>query len=587
VAPLLAVGGWGGVLGGVPPMDQLPHRPDMHRRDTRRSDKNGESAQRDGSARRTAWSDRSLAHASGSMAVATVISRLTGLVAKLLLAAALGFGLLNDSYNIANELPNMVYELLLGGVLSSVAIPVLVRAQRTDPDGGYAYAQRLLTMSTVALVIGTTAAVAAAPWLIRLSVTSGPHASPALATAFAYLLLPEILFYGLAALIGAVLNSRGVFGPPAWAPVANNLVLIAVIGAYMLTPGRISLQPNLMGDVKLWVLGVGTTLGIVVQAAVLLPALRRSGFRWRWRWGWDPRLSSFGGLAGWVFLYVLAGQIGLVVTYRIASATAGGGVATYAYAWTLLIVPYGVLGNSVLTALMPRISRATADGNIGAVVGDLSLGTRMSALLLVPISALLTVAGGQIATVLFSYGHSDLAQADRLGQTLAASAFGLLPYAVVLLQLRVFYALDDARTPTVIMALMIIGKIGLSVLAPVLLSSQQVVVGLAAANSASFVIGAIGGQVWLSHRLGHLQTRAVAGTVARITLAAVAAAVAGLAVIVLGREIVPHALAPARAAVELATTSVLGGAVLLIALRALRVSELQIALTRAASLLRR
>jgi putative peptidoglycan lipid II flippase len=324
-----------------------------------------------------------------------------------------------------------------------------------------------------------------------------------------------------------------------------------------------------------------------VQAAVLLPALRRSGFRWRWQWGWDRRLSSFGGLAGWVFLYVLAGQIGLVVTYRIASATAGGGVATYAYAWILLIVPYGVLGNSVLTALMPRISRASADGNIGAVVADLSLGTRMSALLLLPVSALFTVAGGQIATVLFSYGHSDLAQADRLGQTLAASAFGLLPYAVVLLQLRVFYALDDARTPTVIMALMIVGKIGLSVLAPVLLSPQQVVVGLAAANSASFVIGAIVGQVWLWHRLGSLQTRAVASTVGRITLAAVLAAATGLAIIGVGRMLIPHAIPLVRAAGELVTISVLGSAVLLVALHALRVSELRVALTRAAGLLRR
>ncbi len=576
------------MLGGVPPMNHPPHRPGMET--DRRSEGTANpdmSPCPDAPARRVAWSDRSLAHASGSMALATVISRVTGLIAKLLLAAALGFGLLNDSYNIANELPNMVYELLLGGVLSSVAIPVLVRAQRTDPDGGYAYAQRLLTMGTVALIIGTAAAVAAAPWLVRLSVTGGPHASPALATAFAYLLLPEILFYGLAALIGAVLNSRGVFGPPAWAPVANNLVLIAVISAYMFTPGRISLQPNLMGDVKLWVLGLGTTLGIVVQAAVLLPALRRSGFRWRWRWGWDPRLSSFSGLAGWVFLYVLAGQIGLVVTYRIASATAGGGVATYAYAWTLLIVPYGVLGNSVLTALMPRISRATADGNINAVVADLSLGTRISALLLLPVSALFTVAGGQIATVLFSYGHSDLAQADRLGQTLAASAFGLLPYAVVLLQLRVFYALDDARTPTVIMALMIVGKIGLSILAAILLSPQQVVVGLAAANSASFVIGAVAGQVWLSYRLGRLNTPQVASTVARITLAASAAAFAALAAVYLGRALAPHALPPLRAAVELAAIAVLGGAVLLAGLRALRVPELGVVLNRAAGLLRR
>jgi putative peptidoglycan lipid II flippase len=522
------------------------------------------------------------------MAVATVISRVLGLVAKLLLAAALGFGVLNDSYNIANELPNMVYELLLGGVLSSVAIPVLVRAQRTDADGGQAYAQRLLTMGTLALVLGTIGAVAAAPLLIRLSVSSGPHASPALATAFAYLLLPEILFYGVAALVGAVLNSRGVFGAPAWAPVANNLVLIAVVGAYMLTPGRVSLHPSLMGDIKLWVLGVGTTLGIVVQAAVLFPALRRSGFRWRWRWGWDPRLSSFGGLAGWVFLYVLAGQIGLVVTYRIAAATAAGGVSIYAYAWTLLIVPYGVLGNSVLTALMPRISRATADGKIGDVVADLSLGTRMSALLLLPVSALLTVTGAQVATVLFSYGHSNLAQADRLGHTLAASAFGLLPYAVVLLQLRVFYALGDARTPTVIMALMVAGKISLSLAAPVLLGPQQVVIGLAAANSGSFVIGAAIGQVWLWRRLGRLQTRQVAGTVLRIGVATgAAAALAALAVLSLNRLAMPHALPPLRAAVELTTATLLGGAGLLLALRALRVAELQVILTRTAALLRR
>lgn len=532
----------------------------------------------------------SLARASGSMAVATVVSRVTGLVARLLLAAALGFGVVNDSYSVANELPNMVYELLLGGVLSSVAIPVLVRAQHSDPDGGLAYAQRLLTMSTVALLLGTTAAVAAAPLLIRLSVSSGPHASPELATAFAYLLLPEILFYGLAALVGAVLNSRGVFGPPAWAPVANNLVLIAVIGAYLATPGRISLQPDLMGEVKLWVLGLGTTLGIAVQAAVLLPALRRSGFRWRWRWGWDRRLSAFGGLAFWVFLYVLAGQLGLIITYRIAAATAAGGVSTYAYAWTLLIVPYGVLGNSVLTALMPRLSRAAAEGNLPGLVADLSLGTRISALLLLPISALLTVAGTQIATVLFSYGHSDLAQAERLGHTLATSAFGLLPYAVVLLQLRAFYALGDARTPTVIMAAMVAVKIGLSFLAPLLLAPQQVVVGLAAANSASFLAGVAIGELWLWRRLGRLQTRRVAGTVARITAASSAAAVCAVAAVGLARQAMPLALlsaAPLRAAIELLITATLGAAVLLVVLRALRVPELHVVLARTAALLRR
>ncbi|MGH3536407.1 MAG: lipid II flippase MurJ, partial [Pseudonocardiaceae bacterium] len=191
------------MLVGVPPMNPLPPAPGLPP---------VSSVAPAPAASAPALPGPSLARASGSMAVATVVSRVTGLVARLLLAAALGFGVLNDSYNIANELPNMVYELLLGGVLSSVAIPVLVRAQRTDPDGGHEYAQRLLTMSTIALLVGTIGAVAAAPLLIRLSVTSGPHANPALATAFAYLLLPEILFYGLAALVGAVLNSRGVFG---------------------------------------------------------------------------------------------------------------------------------------------------------------------------------------------------------------------------------------------------------------------------------------------------------------------------------------------------------------------------------------
>jgi putative peptidoglycan lipid II flippase len=253
----------------------------------------------------------------------------------------------------------------------------------------------------------------------------------------------------------------------------------------------------------------------------------------------------------------------------------------------LLIVPYGVLGNSVLTALMPRISRASADGKISDVVADLSLGTRVSALLLLPISALLTVAGEQIATVLFSYGHSDLVQADRLGQTLAASAFGLLPYAVVLLQLRVCYALGDARTPTVIMALMIAGKLGLSVLTPLLLSPQHVVIGLAAANSASFVIGAVAGQMWLWHRLGRFPTGVMAGAVTRIAVAAGAAAAAGLAARSVGGLAVPHALPPLRAAIELAAVTVLGGAVLFGALRILRVTELQVVLSRAAGMLRR
>ncbi|MGH3804532.1 MAG: murein biosynthesis integral membrane protein MurJ, partial [Pseudonocardiaceae bacterium] len=378
----------------------------------------------------------------GSIAIANLVSRLTGFVRQLALVAVLGLGVINDSYTIANTLPLIVYELLLGGVLTSVMIPLLVRAQVADPDGGEAYTQRLLTFATVVLLLATALAMLAAPLLTRLYLggAGNSNANTELATAFALLLLPEIVFFGLGALLGAILNSRGLFKPYAWAPVANNLVVLAVVAIYALTPGEISLDPVRMGDTKLLVLGLGTTAGIVVQALVLLPALRRVGFRWRLRLGWDPRLTEAGGLALWVIGYVLAGQVGYIVTTRVAAAADPGSVSTYATAWLLLQVPYGVFGVSLLTALMPRMSRAAAVGDDDEVVADLSRGGRLSAVVLIPISVLLTLFGPALGVALFAHGQTDESEATRLGLTLAVSAFGLLPFATVMLQLRVFYA---------------------------------------------------------------------------------------------------------------------------------------------------
>jgi len=473
----------------------------------------------------------SLARASGSMAVATLVSRVTGLASKLLLAAVIGLSVVNDSYTIANTLPNIVFELLLGGVLTSIVVPVLVRAQRDDADGGEAYTQRLLTVAAVVLGLATVVAVLAAPLLTRLYLDdSGGGANLDLATAFGYLLLPEILFYGLGALFAAILNTRGVFGPPAWAPVLNNLVVMVTLGVYWLMPGELSLNPVRMGDAKLLVLGIGTTLGIVVQAAVLVPALRRSGFVFRWRFGWDPRLSAFGGLALWVVGYVVVSQVGYVVTTRVASDAGAGSIAAYSYAWLLLQVPYGVLGVSLLTAIMPRMSRAAAAGDIAGVVSDLSLGSRLSALMLVPISAVLTVLGGAAGVALFSLGEADVSDASRLGRTLAVSAFGLLPFAVVMLQLRVFYAMHDARTPTLINVAMVAVKVPLLLACPLVLSPERVVLGLAFVNGVSFVVGAIVGEVWLRTRLGRLDTARVLLTVGKTVVAGVAAAGAALAV---------------------------------------------------------
>jgi len=519
---------------------------------------------------------RSLGRSTGLVAVASLASRLTGFVRQLALFSVLGATVLNDSYTISNTLPNIVYELLLGGVLTSVMIPLLVRAQKDDADGGEAYTRRLLTLTTVALLAATAVAMLAAPLLTGLYLGSqtSTTADPALATALAYLLLPQICFYGLGALLGAVLNSRGGFGAFAWAPVLNNLVMLLVLGVYVLVPGEISFDPVRMGDTKLLVLGLGTTLGIAVQALVLVPAVRRSGFRYRPLWGWDPRLTAAGGLVVWVVAYVLIGQAGYIVTTRVATSAPAGSLSAYTYAWMLLQLPYGVLGVSLLTALMPRMSRAAAEGRTADVVSDLSLGSRLSAVFLIPISVLLTVFGTPVGIALFGLKSSNIDGATLLGTALAVSAFGLLPFALTMLQLRVFYALTDSRTPTLIQLFTVAVKIPLLLLCPVFLAPGDVVLGLAAANSVSFVAGAVLGQVLLRRRLGRIPTGAVLTTIGRTLLASVVAVLIAYGVVTLLTGVL-DGLSPLGAAwVKLAVTLAVALPLTMVGLRLARVHEL-------------
>ena len=440
------------------------------------------------------------------MAVATIVSRITGLGAKVLLVGVLGLGMVNDSYTVANTLPTVINELLLGGVLTSVAVPLLVRAQQESHRNGESYAQWLITTGGVLMAGAMLVSVASAPLLTNLYLGSNSRANTELTTAFAYLLLPAILFYGLSALLSAVLNARHVFGPPAWAPVVNNLVVIATTGVFALLPGTISLDPVRMGQPKLLVLGIGTALGIVAQSLVVAVALRRVGFRFRWRWGWDRNLGEFAALAGWVVLYTGISQAGMIVTTRVSAQGTEGSVATFTYAWLLSQVPYGVLGVSLLTALMPRISRAATERDSANFVADLSLGTRMSAVLLLPISALMLVAGGSLGVAFFSLGNNGVAAADRLGATIGVCAAGIVPFAITMLQLRAFYAMKDARTPTVINVVMVGVRATLCYLFLATADPRDLVVGVALAMSLSFVVGALLGQVWLRARVGGMRS---------------------------------------------------------------------------------
>ncbi len=520
------------------------------------------------------------------MAIATIVSRVTGLLSKVLLIAVIGGEVLNTSYQAATTLPTMINELLLGGILTSVAIPLLVRAEKEDGDGGESYAQWLISMGTAILAAGTVVAVACAPLLTDLFIADSPNANPQLVTAFAYLVLPGIVFYGLTALLSAVLNARHVFGVPTWAPVLNNLVVIVVLAVYALLPGELTLNPVRMTDVHLLVLGGGTALGVAVQAFVLFPALRKTGFRFKWRFGWDSRLSEFGGLAFWVLLYVALGFVSMMVLTNVATNSDTALVA-FNYQWLIAQVPYGVLGVSLLTALMPKMSRAAANHDNDAIVRDLLFGNRMSAILLMPFSALMTVSGVAIGLAAFAWGEAGTATGTRIGLALALSAFGLVPYAITLLQLRVFYAMKDARTPTFIQALIVAVRIALLYVFLDVASPEQLAVGVSLAMSLSFVFGAVVGQIWLRARLGRLRTGFTLWTVCLTVVASsIAFAVAkGLNALVLGAL---GTINPVVAAwIEVVLVTVVGLPLAFGLLAAFRVPEMQPAIDRIIRLVRR
>jgi len=470
-------------------------------------------------------SDTGLLKASGSQVIPTLISRITGFLKAVALAATIGLESAGSSFAVANTLPNIVAELVLGAVLTSIVVPVLVRAEREDPDGGSEFTRRLLTVAGMVLLVATLASMLAAPLLINLFIDASGGVDTRLATLFALLLLPQILFYGLGALFGAILNTRGLFGKVAWAPVLNNIVTLAVILAYYLFPGPLEASPT---NPKLLVLGIGTTLGIVAQAVYLIPALRRMGVDLRPKWGVDARLKQFGGMGVAVLAYVLVSQVGFVITNRVASKYDESGPVLFANAWLLLMVPYGVLGVSLITAIMPRMSRSAAANDTPAVVADLSLASRLSTVGLLPVIALFTVHGTTLGVALFSLRGTSSAveNAGRLGTTVAVSVFGLLPFAIGLIQLRVFYARQQPWIPTYLMALTVAVRVPFMLWIPPWLNADQVVGWLAFMNGIGFAAGAVAGGLVLRHQLGRLDTKALI----RTALTVLAASLIALAV---------------------------------------------------------
>ncbi len=473
---------------------------------------------------------------SAVMAVGSLVSRGTGFLRTAVIAAALGSTVIGDAYTTAQFVPGMVYELLLGGILASVVVPLLVRARTQDRDGGDAYAHRLLSLAVLSLGATTLLAVVAAPLLTAVLAGSGStSATRNLMTALGYLILPAIFFYGLAALLAAVLNTRGHFAAPMWAPILNNIVVIGAFGLYIaLYHGR-ALRPEEMSRGQILLIGLGTLLGIVIQTLGLWPALRRVGFRWRWRTDFRALgLRELVHLGGWAFCYVVVSQIGLLVLIRLANEASTRGEAgplIFNNTYLLLMMAHGIIAVSIITALLPRMSAAAAQQRWADYTDDLSRGTRMSAVVLAPISVAYAVLALPIARTLFEHGSFTRANALDTSPVLLAAAFALVPFSVSQLYTFAFYALPDTRTPALVNLPVVAVRVGLQVWFAAAFGAAFLAAGLMVGNAISFLLAAVVSGMLLRRRVGPIGLRRILATFGRAFVASLGAAAVGLLVV--------------------------------------------------------
>jgi putative peptidoglycan lipid II flippase len=533
-----------------------------------------------------------LLKSSAVMALGTVASRLLGFVRNAVIVIALGTGPLGDVYNVANTFPNVVYDMLLGGILTAVHVPMLVRALEKDRAYGEEYEARLLTIVLGGLLVLTGIAMFCAPLLVDLYASGFTPDQHKLAVIFALFFLPQIFFYGVGALAGASLNARGSFGAPMWTPVLNSVVVIVVGGAFLIVAGP-GVTPSSITNSDIALLAGGTTLGIVVQTIAMWPSLRKVGFRFRPRFDFRrEELAPVGGMALWTLLYVAIMQVGFVVNTNIAVRAGvrgekehlgyGVGLTPWNNAYLLFQLPYAIVGVSVMTALLPRMSRHASEERFDLVRDDLTTGLNLSSVIIVPSAALLFALSPELVTAFFSHGSTGVADGLMIANVVQAFALSLVPFAIFQLLLRVFYSLADTRTP----ALIAIGNIAISItlglIGYAILPTDMIVEGIAIALGISWVVGCVVAALILRRRLVGFGARQMVRTHVKIAVATIPAFVFALGVHELFVKLFYYQLI--TSVVALAVGGAGAAVVYVLVARRLRISEVE---TLAGTVMRR
>jgi putative peptidoglycan lipid II flippase len=511
------------------------------------------------------------------MSVGTALSRLTGFLRLSAMAYALGVAnsRVADAYNVANNTPNIVYELVLGGILTSVFVPVFVEwLQARGRDEAWDAARSVLTITLVVLGGIMVVTMVAAPVLVRLYTLDvhgpGSDAERELATFFLRWFMPQIVFYGVGAIFIGLLNAHRRFAVPMFAPILNNLIVIATMVTFAAMPGSHRIG-GITAAQKL-VLAAGTTLGVVAMTVALIPSLRRIGFRFRWRF--VPRHEAVRRIARlglWVFVYVAANQIGLLVVIVLAAGKTS--YTAYAAAFILFQLPHAIFAVSIMTALLPELSSRWAAGDRDGFRALLARGLRSTAFIVVPAALGYIALAGPIVRLLLQHGAASGPATQLTARILVLFSLGLFSFSAFQLLLRAYYAMQDTRTP----ALVNVAAVGLNTAANFVyfFAFGLGVEGLALGHATAYTFGAIVLVVLIRRRLGGLEGRTIASGIARVAAGGgVTAAAAYLASRGLG-ELVDTGSVPGQL-VQVAGAVLAGLVVFLASALILRMEDLRV-----------
>ena len=431
------------------------------------------------------------------MAIGTLTSRITGVFRDIALVAAIGTAIFADTYSVANSIPNIIYILIAGGAINAVFIPALVRHMKDDEDEGQQFTDQLLSLVGIVLLVIVTLGVIFSASLVKLYATNSWSTQDfKIATIFAMWFIPQVFFYGVYTIASQVLNAREVFVLPMFAPIINNLIVIVTAIIFLAISDQVPTTTS-VNTTQIYLLGFGTTLGVVVQALILIPALTKAGY------GFNPTfnfrgsgLGKIADLAIWTIGFVVVNQVSFLVlsnltTYANVLAVnenlVANGFTSYQKAQLMMMLPHSIITVSIVTALLPRLSKHAHDNAENKFSEDLSNALRTVIAFIIPCAVVLYLAGNRIGQFLYGYGASSALQGQAVGKVASMFAIGLPAFSMFYVLLRSYYARENTKTPFFINAGFNVLHLSLGTLLFINVSTENKVAALAFAYSVSYI----------------------------------------------------------------------------------------------------